>query len=291
MHSRNSLILSLLGAALLCGAVRAEVPVSAEFSVGIHSKTFYYGCVDINEPVLMTSGCLTFFDWVCIGTEAVFDLTHYGRRAGYSDRFFKCVELDPNASILHSFSPDDFAWLPTTVEIELNYTYEYMAWTRSSGWNRKEPDTQYWSFYMSFPDLWIEPRFCYERDTIRDNGTYLNLSVGHTFSLIDGDGKDSDPVLSLRPSIAQGFGNRARVRYYLWLDEETPLNHAGLMDTVVKLKLTWKVSEWLKFSAYVGYSDFLFDRRIREASRNYEATGDWTHSWNFIGGCAFTAEF
>ena len=84
-----------------------------------------------------------------------------------------------------------------------------------------------------------------------------------------------------------------RVGYYLFHDDGayTPLDHAGLMDTYVKLTLTWKVCEWLKLSTYAGYSDFLFDRKIREAARRYEPTGDWTHSWNFVGGCTLTAEF
>ena len=39
---------------------------------------------------------------------------------------------------------------------------------------------------VSLPDLWLEPRFLYERDVVRDNGTYLNLALGHTFALVDG---------------------------------------------------------------------------------------------------------
>ena len=51
-------------------------------------------------------------------------------------------------------------------------------------------------------------------------------------------------------------------------------------------------SEEEHFDMYpMDFEEFLFDRKIREAARRYEATGDWTHSWNFVGGCALTAEF
>ena len=265
--------------------------VSAEVSLTICSKALYYGFVHVNEPTFDVDGYLTFFDCLSVGGEAIFSLTRYGHDIGLQDRRFKYVEFDPNVTLEHAFAPDDVSWLPTTVAFELNYDYEYIGWMRSGRNAYKENDTQYWTLTVSLPDLWLEPRFLYERDVVRDNGTYLNLALGHTFALVDGEGKE--PLLALRPSVAQGFGNGQRVGGYLFHDdgEYTPLDHAGLMDTYVKLTLTWKGCEWLKLSAYAGYSDFLFDRKIREAARRYEPTGDWTHSWNFVGGCTLTAEF
>ena len=126
---------------------------------------------------------------------------------------------------------------------------------------------------------------------MRDNGTYLNLEIGHSFALVEGDEEGEDPVLSLRPSIAQGFGNAMRVRAYAAKPDGEPLDHSGLMDTMVKAELEWKICDNFKLSGYVGYSDFLFDRKIRDASRDYEATGKWDHSWNFIAGLAATVNF
>lgn len=265
--------------------------VSAEVSLTVRSKALYYGFVHVNEPTFDMDGYLTFFDCLSVGGEAIFSLTRYGHDIGLQDRRFKYVEFDPNVTLEHAFTPDDVSWFPTTVAFELNYDYEYIGWMRRSGNVYQEDDTQYWTLAVSLPDLWLEPCFSYERDVVRDNGTYLNLALGHTFALVDGEGEE--PVLALRPSVAQGFGNGQRVGGYLFHDDGayTPLDHAGLMDTYVKLTLTWKVCEWLKLSTYVGYSDFLFDRKIREAARRYEPTGDWTHSWNFVGGCTLTAEF
>ena len=81
-----------------------------------------------------------------------------------------------------------------------------------------------------------------------------------------------------------------RVRAYLAHDGE-PLDHSGLMDTMVKGELTWKVCDFCSLGGYVAYSDFLFDRKIRDAAREYEVTGDWDHSWNFIAGLSLTVSF
>ena len=109
--------------------------------------------------------------------------------------------------------------------------------------------------------------------------------------LIDGETEDDDPVLSLRPSVAQGFGNSQRVGGYLWKENEDSLHHSGLMDTCVKLELTWNICEYLSLSGYVAYSDFLFDRQIRHAARYYEAHERWDESYNFIGGLALNFAF
>ena len=74
-------------------------------------------------------------------------------------------------------------------------------------------------------------------------------------------------------------------------EDEDSLDHAGLMDTCIKLELVWNFCEYFSLSGYVAYSDFLFDRHIRQASRYYEAHGHWDHSYNFIGGIALNFEF
>lgn len=322
-----------LSAAILCGAARAEEPVgdnpgegleaeeesivSAEFSLAFDTKYLSYGFVDNNEPILTPSGYLTFFDWVTIGSYALFDVSRYGRRAGYKDRSWKAIEYHPTVNIGHSYSPEDFEWLPTTVEFSFGYDYEYhprvctgAQWIDGE-YCEGQPrggDTHFFTFELTLPDLWLEPHFLYERDAMRDHGTYLNLELGHTFALIEGAEEDDDPVLALKPSIAQGWGNAQRIRAYAsrqygYLYEEDEdgnlvseenweaLDYPALLDTMVKLNLTWNVCENFSIGAYIGYSDFLFDEGVRDAARNYEATGDWTESWNFIGGVALTASF
>lgn len=319
--NRKSLaILCAISAAILCGAARAEEPVgkaaaesaaeveaeeseaaivSGEFYLNFDSKYLSYGFVDNNEPILTPGGSLTFFDWVSVGSFAIFDITPYGKRAGYKNREWKAIEYHPTANIGHSFGPDDFDWLPTTVEFSFGFDYEYHPRVCTEGQPRGG-DTQFWTFELSLPDLWVEPTFFYERDTMRDNGTYMNLELGHTFALIDGESEEDDPVLTLRPSVGQGFGNAQRVRAYAFRpagedeDGETvyrPVDKAGLMDTCVKTELTWQICEYFALSGYVAYTDFLFDRQIRHGARCYEVTGDHGRSWNFTAGVALTASF
>ena len=273
-----------------------ETPiVSAEASLTFDSKYLSYGFVDNNHPILTPAGEITFFDWVTFGANAIFDVTKYGRRAGYTNRQFQYTEFHPTATLGHTFSSEDYEWLPTSVEFAIGYDYEFHPNSKAKGvtpWDKSiSEDTQFVTFEFGLPDLWFEPAFLYERDIMRDNGTYLNLEIGHAFSLIDGDEEGDDPVLSLRPSIAQGFGNAMRVRAYATKADGEPLDHSGLMDTMVKAELEWKICDNLKLSGYVAYSDFLFDRKIRDASRDYEATGKWDHSWNFIAGLALTVNF
>ena len=260
--------------------------VSVEAGVTLDSKYLSYGLVDNNDPIVTPSASITFFDWITFGVEAVFDTTKYGKKAGYSNRAGRYMELDPSVELRHKFSPEDASWLPMAVELAVGYSYEYHPRSMHGGFEGWWDDTQFVTFEAGLPDLWFEPTFTYERDIDRDNGTYLNLEIGHEFSLIDGAGEDDDPVLALRPSLAQGFGNTQRVRGYLY-----PLDHAGLMDTCAKLELTWNICEHVALSGYVAYSDFIFDRQIREAAREYEAHGRWDESWNFIGGLALTVSF
>ena len=269
--------------------------VSAEFSLAFDSKYLSYGFVDNNHPILTPAGELKFFDWVSFGAEAIFDITKYGRRAGYTSRQWQYTEFHPTATLSHSFSSEDYEWLPTTVEFSIGYDYEYHPNSKSKGvtpWDKSiSEDTQFVTFELALPDLWVEPKFLYERDIMRDNGTYLNLEIGHTFALIEDGEEGADPVLSFRPSIGQGFGNAMRVRAYASKPDGEPLDHSGFMDTMVKGELTWQMNDFCTLSGYVAYSDFIFDRKIRDASREYEATGDWDHSWNFIAGPSFTVSF
>ena len=309
------------GVAVLCGGVRAAEPagggqeeseeevaegwnyalgeglsfgerqvVSAEFGLDFDSKYLTYGLTDNNEPILSPSAGVTFFDWLEFKVKALYDVTRYGHKAGWGSRQWKMEELDPSVRLAHDFSPEDFEWLPTTVSLELGYMYEYHPRAMggaANGWG----DTQFVWAEMSMDDLWLEPCLFFERDIDRDNGTYLYAEIGHTFSIVDGEKEDDDPVLSVRPMVSQGFGNAPRVRGYLYHEDGEALDHAGLMDTTFRIDLTWKVLDNVELGAYVAYVDFLFDREIREASRIYESTGRHDESYNFIGGLSVSVSF
>ena len=266
-----------------------ETPiVSTELSLSFDSKYLSYGFVDNKDPILTPAGSMTFFDWVTFGVSAIYDVTKYGHRAGYTSRQFQYTELHPTITIGHEFTPEDVEWLPTAVEFAFGWDYEYIPNSRKKGWQENDEDTHYWTFEFGLPDLCFEPKFYYERDAMRDNGTYMNLEVGHTFTVI---GDEEEETLTLRPSVAQGFGTRQRVRAYAFKEDGDPLDHMGFMDTMIKLEAEWSICDGVALSGYVGYSDFIFDRKIREASRRYEATEKWDDSWNFVAGLALTLTF
>ena len=276
------------------GVSFAEHPVvSTDVGMMFDSKYIYYGLVINNEPILTPYAELTFFDWVKSGVKALFDTTHYGRHEqaeGYGSRKFKYQELDPYASIAHSFGPDDASWLPTTVELGLEYMYEQHP-------KRVCNDTQFITLTMGLPDLWIEPFFLAEFDIERDHGTYLNFGIGHTFALIEGD-EGEDPLLDFRLSLAQGWGDKQRIAAYLpdvnlvnSDGEHEKLSHAGLMDTCVKGELGWNICRGVRLSTYLAYYDFLFDKPNRTGNAAFEMWGDWDVSWNFIAGAAVSFSF
>lgn len=256
-----------------------DFPVSAEAELALDSKYLSYGFVDDNRPILSPSAAITFFDLIKFDIKALFDVTKNGRRAGYHNRAWQYIELDPGAHLVHEFKTDDLG----TISLDLGYLYEYHP--RSMG-KFYGGDTQFVTFSVEMEDLLLEPVFYFERDIQRDNGTYVNLELGHTFALIEKDeDRDEDP-LTFKLSVAQGFGNTQRVAGYLVDAWGRPMHHGGLMDTMFKATLTWNITDNFYFSGYVAYSDFLFDRNIRDASRDYEASGRWDESYNFIGGLA-----
>ena len=271
-------------AALAAGAVRAEGLsdfVRGQASLAFESKVLSYGLPDSDDPNFLPQGSLTFFDFLTVGGKFYVDLTDIGTHMGRGDRRWDFWEVDFPAEVRHAFSPDELSWLPTAVEVGAGYRYEYHP-------PRSEiDDTQFAVADVSLPDLWLVPCLSYERDFIRDNGTYLNLCLGHSFAILEN--------VDLTASVAQGWGDEKRVKGYLpAADLVRRLDTPGLMDTMFRLGLSWQILEDLTLTGFVAYSDFLFDRKIRDASRNYIRQSDGTtrtHSWTFPCGIAVTYAF
>lgn len=278
-----------------------ETPiVSTEFSVAYESHHVSYGLMDTRAPIVTPAGAITFFDLLTFDCAFVMDTTHYSRKLGIGNRRWQYWELDAGASLAYTFDKEEFDFLPTSVELGAGYVYEYhprRAKCKTDGVNGN-PDTQFVSAYFALPDLLIVPTFSYERDIVRDNGTYLNLELAHEFALIGGANEDDDPEVALTLAVAQGFGNAPRVRAYLGgtlEDDERALDHAGLMDTQFTATIDWHITDWLTLSPYVAYVDFLFDSKIRDYSRSYEPLASGGHkkdtSWHVLWGVTLAASF
>ena len=262
------------------GEVEETPIVSAEFGLQLDSKYMTYGVVDGKDPILTPSAQLTFFDWAYVGVESIFDLTKgNGKRGDYGNRAGKWTTLDMIVGLAHEF---DLGETLGTLSVDVNYIYEYLRRHHSD-----MGDTQYVNLELSLGDLWLEPTLGIERDIMADNGTYVNLELGHTFALI---GEDDDPTLTFRPSVGQGFGNTQRTRGY-----ELAADHGGVMETTIKGEFEWALCDHVALTAYIAYSDYWFDSKLRDGARAYN--GGWGHgdkyadSWNVYGGVGVTVSF
>ena len=276
------------------GEVEETPIVSAEFGLQLDSKYMTYGVVDGKDPILTPSAQLTFFDWAYVGVESIFDLTKgNGKRGEYGNRAGRWTTLDAIVGLAHEFElTEDIA-----LSVDLDYIYEYIRRHRyhnTSGADKDMGDTQYINLEFGLTGLWLEPTLAIERDLMADDGTYVNFSLAHTFTLV---GDDDDPTLTFTPSVGQGFGNTQRVRGYLTRDRdgEEPLDHGGLMDTTIMGEFEWTLCDNVALTAYIAYSDYWFDREMRHGARNHN--GAWGHgdkyadSWNVYGGVGVTVSF
>ena len=232
------------------GEVEEEAPiVSAEFGLQFDSKYMTYGVVDGKDPILTPSAQITFFDWLYFGVESIFDVTKgNGKRGDYGNRAGRWTTLDAIVGIAHEFELTEDIGL----SVDANYIYEYLRRHHSD-----MGDTQYINLELGLTGLWLEPTLAIERDLMADDGTYVNFSLAHTFTLV---GDDDDPTLTFTPSVGQGF-----------------------------------VCDHVALTAYIAYSDYWFDSKLRDGARAYN--GAWGHgdkyadSWNVYGGVGVTVSF
>ena len=260
------------------GEVEETPIVSAEFGLQFDSKYMTYGVIDGKDPILTPSAQLTFFDWAYVGVESIFDLTKgNGKRGDYGNRAGRWTTLDMTVGLANEFDLGDTLG---ALSVDVNYIYEYLRRHHSD-----MGDTQYVNLELSLGDLWFEPTLAIERDLMADEGTYVNLEVGHTFALV---GDEEDPTLTFRPSVGQGFGDKHRTRGYELADD-----HGGVMDTTIKGEFEWAVCDHVALTAYIAYSDYWFDSKLRDGARAYN--GAWgsscDHSWTFYGGVGVTVSF
>lgn len=264
----------------LCGATLDDF-VQGSLTVDYETKVLSYGLPDSDDPNFLPYGELRFFDHLSFGGKFYIDTSRIGERMGRGDRSWDFWEVDFPADLRHAFTPEEFGWLPTSIEIGAGYRYEYHPPRTHI------KDTQFWLADVSLPDLWLVPCLSYERDVIRDNGTYLNLGIYREIEVLE--------KVFLTPSFSQGWGDRKRVRGYLSDPDMTePLDRAGLMDSRLQLAFAWRPQAWLELSAFVAYSDFWFDRHIRDASRNYIRQidgGARNDSWCFPVGVSVACKF
>ena len=261
------------------GVSYGETPImSAEFSLNFHSKYMYYGVVDGKDPIMAAYASATFFDSVYFAIDAYFDLTKgNGKKGEYGNRAGEYTFFDSYVGICREFELGERIG---TLSVDFAYLYEYIRRYR----DESPEDTQYLALTLGLEGHYIVPELYIERDIMADDGTYVNLSLGHTFEISDS--------FSVTPSIAQGFGNANRT-YGYFSDTTDGFHHSGLMDTSLRLDFEYTLNEYITFGAYVAYYDYLLDSNMRQAARDYN--GEWgrgnDRSYHFVGGLSVKASF
>ena len=261
----------------LPGGFPTEEYIQGTAGFDFHSKWLSYGFNDNDEPVLLPTASLTFLDLLTTGVTPYMDLTDWGGNAGRGTRPFETWEVDYTADAKYVLTPDDYSILPTSVELGIGYRYEY--YPPRCGYS----DTQFWLGYLSFPNPWLVPNLVYERDVMYDDGTYLKLGLSHDFEM----GKNA----TLTPSVTQGLGDRKRIATYAQREDGKRFDRAGLMDFTVQLLFIWQPFDNLTVSGYVAYTDFPFDRHVREGARRHLGNDTELTSWNFTTGLSLRIMF
>lgn len=264
-------------------AAETEDDLAVELTLDFCTRQLTYGLVDNRDPILALEGVAEWHGFT-FETAVLFDTTKWGRKhGGYGNRQGKYQEIAFGPGYTHTFTPDEYRRLPTSVEVYLNYIYEYHPPVRKNR-GEENPDTQFINMGMTLPDLWLAPWLSAEFDIDNECGAvYLNAGVQHTFTLVSApDGREIDP-LSLTLCGGLGFGNPKRNRYDAGFD-----NYA-VKDAHLSAALEWQISDHVVLSPYLAVYEQLHGR-LRDASRRY-INGETHSSTQLIGGLRLTAAF
>lgn len=60
-----------------------------------------------------------------------------------------------------------------------------------------------------------------------------------------------------------------------------------------KGEFEWAICDHVALTAYIAYSDYWFDSKLRDGARAYNSAwgSSCDHSWNFYGGMGVTVSF
>lgn len=261
----------------------ADTGPAFEIAVDFCSRQLTYGLVDNRDPIVMF-GALAEWHGFTFEAATIFDTTKWGRKqGGYGNRQGTYQELAFGPGYAYTFSPDEFRWLPTTLELSANYIYEYHPPVRK-GQGESNPDTQFINAGMALPDLWLAPALSAEFDLDNEPGAiYLVAEVGHAFTLVSAaGGRETDP-LSFAMGAGVGFGNAKRNRYDAGFDS------CAFKDIWVSAALQWQIKDTVVLVPYVAVYEQIH-RRLRAAAREY--IDEETHaSTQLIGGVRLVASF
>ena len=273
---KKTLPLLVASATALCAL--ADVPVSAEAMLGTRSSFVNYGLTMGRDPIVVPAGRVTACGVFYLETFALMDTTKgNGKRGGYGNRAGEYRKLNTSIGARYGVPVTD----SVAVFADLSYMYEYVPRYRGA-----VEDTQFINLKFALEGLWAEPVLAVERDFMLDGGTYVFAEVGHTFRIAE--------RFSVRPSISQGFGDGKRTAgCFGHIEKVEGFDHAGLMDSSVRIDFGYDLTDWLKIGAFVAYHDYLFGDSMREAAAAFNGkfgAGN-PRTWSFSGGVGLSVSF
>jgi len=254
-----------------------------EAAVDFCTRQVTYGLADNRDPVVTAEAAVEWHGFT-FESALVFDTTEWGRdHGGYGNRQGQYQELAFGSGYTHAFSPEDYAFLPTTVELGVNTIYEYHPPVCKER-GEANPNTQFINAGVMLPGLWLTPAVSAEVDIDNVNGAvYLAGEVGHSFTLIkSAGGRKSDP-LSLSLGAGVGFGNPRRNEYDAGFDAY------AFKDVWFSAALEWHLTDRITLTPYVAVYEQLH-RRLREAARAC-IEGETHTSTQVVGGLRLAACF
>lgn len=233
-----------------------------EVSVDLSSRQITYGLVDNRDPIV-TAGVLAEWYGFTFLVESIHDLTHWGRKhGGYGNRKFRYQEIAFGPGYVLSFSPDEYEFMPTELELSIDYIYEYHPAVKK--WRGEEnPNTQFINLGAALPELFLRPALNMELDLGRDRESiYLEAEIGHTFALVGNSEVDEENPLTFSLGAGVGAGNRQRNK------NDLDVGIYAFKDVWASAALEWHITEWAMLSPYVLVSEQLH-RRLRHEAREY----------------------
>ena len=273
-YTKHILAAALCAAAIAPALADDEGTTLPDVSVGIDycSKQVTRGLIDNEEGIATLSAAIE-WEGFSVEVDGIFNTTDIAKDEGYDA--WDNTEVDYIVGYGYTFGADDYG-LFTDIELALDYTYEW-----DNGGDFEDNDhVQYLHASVGLPEVFLAPTLAGEWMLDQFHGQYYSLEFSHGFDLVEGEGKDADPVLALNLSLVQGLADDS------YDEDDLGKDFWALRDTTLTATLDWVLCDHLTVSPYVSYGD-TFSGTVRKAAK-CEKHGDTHHVY---AGVAVSAAF
>ena len=236
-------------------AAEEETPWSVELDASFYSKYVFRGAVVSNNWVMQPSAALSYRDLTAT-VWGNLELTNGTLFPGHGDSAGDFTEID---YIL------DYSW----AHDDLNFSVGVIVYA----FPNTSLSTTTELYGAVGIDTLLSPTLTVYQDIDEADGTYANLSIGHTVEDILELGENVSVSADLAAAVGWGSGNHNA--FYYGPDQ------SGLTDVLLSLGLPIQIGDHVTVTPSLAWSA-LIDNNIRAAMSDDS---------NFIGGISLTAAF